>query len=232
VQVLRDHGHAVVTSDIADYGFPLDFVADFLTTTAMPTGCEVILTNPPYQIADQFTRHALDLAPRVYLLLRLAFLESVRRTDVLEWRGLARIHVFRNRIPMMHRDGWTGPRASSAMPFAWFVWDRDHRGPPTIHRISTQPNQKGDRAMTKESTKTAKLAIADEADEKNAEKTATTNNSAATGAELSIASPNIEEELDAEEQEYSRFATRSPRREGRERRRHRCHFCRQDADKE
>jgi hypothetical protein len=196
VQVMRDHGHAVIASDITDYGFALDFVTDFLTTTAMPAGCEAILTNPPYQIADQFTRHALGLAPRVYLLPRLAFLESVGRTDVLEQRGLCAVHVFRNRIPMMHRDGWAGPRASSAMPFAWFVWDRDHRGPPTIRRISTQPNQKGDRAMSKES-KTAKLAAADEADEKDIENTATTENSATAGAKLSI-----EEELDAEEQEF------------------------------
>jgi hypothetical protein len=97
--------------------------------------------------------------------------------------------VFRNRIPMMHRDGWAGPRASSAMPFAWFVWDRDHRGPPTISRLSTQPNQKGDRAMTKESSKTAKLATADEADEKSMN-TATADNSATAGTELKIAKPS------------------------------------------
>jgi hypothetical protein len=24
---------------------------------------------------------------------------------------------------MMHRHGWTGPRASSNTAFAWFVWD-------------------------------------------------------------------------------------------------------------
>jgi hypothetical protein len=24
---------------------------------------------------------------------------------------------------MMHRYGWTGPRASSNTAFAWFVWD-------------------------------------------------------------------------------------------------------------
>jgi hypothetical protein len=173
----------------------LDFVADFLTTTAMPAGCEAIVTNPPYQIADQFTRHALDLAPRVYLLLRLAFLESERRTDIIEHRGLRAVHLFRKRLPMMHRHGWTGRKASSAMQFAWFCWGRDHRGPPTISRLSTQPNQKGDRAMTKESSKTAKLAAADEADEKkvestNTENTATTDNSATAGAELSIAKPS------------------------------------------
>ena len=45
------------------------------------------------------------------------------------------VHVFRNRLQMMHRDGWNGPRASSAIPFAWFCWDRNHRGPAVIDRI-------------------------------------------------------------------------------------------------
>ena len=37
---------------------------------------------------------------------------------------------------MMHRRGWTGPRATSSIPFAWFCWDRNHKGPTTIDRIS------------------------------------------------------------------------------------------------
>ena len=138
VRMLRARGHTVVTSDITDYGFPLDLVADFLTTVLPPKGCGAIVANPPYQIATEFTRHALDLAPRVYLLLRLAFLESVRRTEILEHRGLACVHVFRRRLPMMHRDGWNGPRASSAIPFGWFVWNRDHRGPAIINRIGSE----------------------------------------------------------------------------------------------
>ena len=136
VRVLRARGHTVITSDVVDYGFPLDFIANFLAAALPPIGCGAIVTNPPYQIATEFARHALDLAPRVYLLLRLAFLESIRRTDILEHRGLARVHVFRKRLPMMHRDGWTGPRASSAIPFGWFCWDRQHRGPTVIDRIA------------------------------------------------------------------------------------------------
>jgi hypothetical protein len=136
VGVLRDRGHAVIASDIHDHGFALHFVGDFLARKKAPAGTGCILTNPPYRIASRFASHALDLAPKVYLLLRLAFLESVRRAEVLEHRGLARIHVFRNRLPFMHRDGWTGVRASSAIPFVWCCWDRDHRGPATFHRIS------------------------------------------------------------------------------------------------
>src|SRR6516162_2569719 len=109
VKVLRTHGRTVISSDIVHYDFALDFVADFLTTTEIPTGCDAIVTNAPFKIITKFTRHALDLAPRVYLLCRLAFLESTSRTDILEHRGLARVHVFRRRLPMMHRDGWDGP---------------------------------------------------------------------------------------------------------------------------
>ena len=74
--------------------------------------------------------------PRVIMLLRLAFLESVSRTDLLEGGSFARIHVFRARLPMMHRHNWAGPRSTSAIAYMWAVWDRGHIGPPTIHRIS------------------------------------------------------------------------------------------------
>ena len=135
--VLRAAGHEVIGSDLVDYGDPTHFYRrDFLMEHKPPDGCEAIVTNPPYKLAEEFVQHAMDLCPRVVMLLRLAFLESERRRDILENRGLARVHVFRNRLPMMHRDQWQGPKASSATPFAWYCWDRAHTGLPTINRIS------------------------------------------------------------------------------------------------
>jgi hypothetical protein len=110
VAVLRDHGHRVIASDLIDRG-GLDFVADFLTVAKAPTEC--ILTNPPYKIIGPFIRHALDLVPLVIMLAKLTFLESQERTDILEHRGLARVFVFRDRVPQMHRDGWDGKRTES-----------------------------------------------------------------------------------------------------------------------
>jgi hypothetical protein len=136
VRVLRDHGHAVVATDIADYGFPLHFQGDFLTEIGMPAGVEAVVTNPPYRLAEQFVAHALELAPLVIMLLRLAFLESERRCGILEGRGLARVHVFRKRLPMMHRDGWEGRKANSGMAFCWMVWERGYCGRAVIDRIS------------------------------------------------------------------------------------------------
>jgi hypothetical protein len=136
VRVLREAGHHVVASDIVPRDFPLDFVADFFEAAA-PPGCGAAVTNPPYQHAAKMVSRALQIVPRVYFLLRFAFYESRRRAPILDAGQLARIHIFSKRLPMMHRHGWTGRRASSQIAFAWFVWDRGHNSSETvIDRIS------------------------------------------------------------------------------------------------
>ena len=133
--VLRDNGIPVIASDIERYSFALHFVGDFLQQTQAPAGTAVLVTNPPYRLAAQFAEHALTLVPDVYLLLRLAFLESVGRTELLEHSGLRRVLVFRKRLPRMHRQNWDGPKSSSSMAFAWYAWKRNFAGPTTITRI-------------------------------------------------------------------------------------------------
>jgi hypothetical protein len=142
VEVLRKAGHDVVASDINKRGCPKSLPLDFLKV--IPEchgieGIEAIVTNPPYSLAEKFVTKSLTHAPLVMMLLRLAFLESVRRSPLLDTGLLARVHVFANRLPMMHRDGWTGRKASSAIAFAWFVFDREHSGPATIDRIRWTP---------------------------------------------------------------------------------------------
>jgi hypothetical protein len=74
VKVLRDHGHAVIASDIHDYGFHLHFVSDFRAQTKAPASVECICTNPPFNIVGPFVEQALNLVPRVIVLARLALL--------------------------------------------------------------------------------------------------------------------------------------------------------------
>jgi hypothetical protein len=81
VRVLRAVGHEVIASDIADYGFPLDFQRNFLTETEAPADVECILTNPPFKWAEQFVAHALELCPVVIMLLRFAFWPAYRQAE-------------------------------------------------------------------------------------------------------------------------------------------------------
>jgi hypothetical protein len=136
-RVLRRYGHKVLASDLVDYASPdQDERWDFLMERSLPAHVEAIVTNPPFKNAAEFVAHALELAPKVVMLLRLAFIESDRRTPILDTGHLARVHVFRKRLPMMHRAGWEGRKANSGMAFAWFVWDRAHTGPTELHRLS------------------------------------------------------------------------------------------------
>lgn len=146
-RTLRAAGHQVYASDLVDYASPDQDNAriDFLLEPQTPDFyIGSIVTNPPYKLAGQFVRHALVLCPRVYMLLRLAFLESERRRSILDNGWLARVHVFRNRLPMMHRAGWDGPQSSSSIAFAWFVWDRAHQGPTELRRISWSTYRDGE----------------------------------------------------------------------------------------
>ena len=81
VNVLRAAGHEVIGSDLVDYGDPTHFYRrDFLMERKAPDGCEGVVMNAPFKLAAEFVAHALDLSPLVIALLRLAFIESERRT--------------------------------------------------------------------------------------------------------------------------------------------------------
>ena len=133
VNALRAAGHEVVATDLNDRGCPDSLSRiDFLLPAKFE--CDAIVTNPPFALAERFVAAALDRAPLVIMLLRLAFMESERRAYILDGK-LSRVHVFSKRLPMMHRAGWEGRKANSGMAFCWMVWDQAHRGPTTIDRI-------------------------------------------------------------------------------------------------
>lgn len=146
VRELRGAGHEVLATDLVDYESPDQDHArrDFLmeSDTRLCTG---IVMNPPFKLASRFVAHAVKLVPYTAALLRLAFLEAGNlngeagrtRRYVLDEFPPCRVWVFKERLPMMHRAGWKGRKASSGMAFAWFVWSWDRRaGPTELRRMS------------------------------------------------------------------------------------------------
>ena len=145
VKMLRSHGHSVYASDIVNRNnIDQNGVMDFLQCTTAPSGVDGAVMNPPFDGAALHIQHALTLVPYVAALLRLTFLEGGNKVSrsgrarlaIMDGGQLARVHIFRSRLPMMHRDGWTGPISTSQTGYAWFIWEREHRGPPTVFRIA------------------------------------------------------------------------------------------------
>lgn len=144
-EVLLDAGHAVYCSDLVDRGYPhQSTTGDFLKSTECPQGVDGIVMNPPFAWAALHIRHALQICPYVVALVRLSFLEAGNEvTDAgrarlwcLDKGHLAKVYVFRERLPFMHRDGWAGKKSTNTVPFAWMVFDADHRGDTIVRRIS------------------------------------------------------------------------------------------------
>jgi hypothetical protein len=81
-----------------------------------------VVTNPPYRYAQRFAERALAEVPYVALLLRTNFLmDAERRGRWLDRNEPTRVYYLLPRLPMMHREGWTGKRSSSNTPFSWVV---------------------------------------------------------------------------------------------------------------
>lgn len=145
VEVLRESGRTVYASDIRSTECERSYELDFLAACAQPFGPNVrvqaIVTNPPFSEMSSGTwlEKSLEFAPDVYLLGRINVLAGVRRTNMIEKRGLRRIYVFRERLPMMHKAGFLeagGKASTSTIDFAWFCWRRGYRGLSAVKRIS------------------------------------------------------------------------------------------------
>jgi hypothetical protein len=135
-------GYAVIASDLvaypgADHGIQTGI--DFLMERKPPAGCSAIVTNPPFKNADAFVRHGIELGCMVYVLQRLMAIEGANRSDIID-RHLIRIRAGIERLPMMHREGYEGPRTgNSGAPFAWFVFSalpRPPESPIELRRMS------------------------------------------------------------------------------------------------
>jgi hypothetical protein len=130
-RVLESHDYQVISSDLYDHGYG-ETGADFLQTSARRANA--IITNPPYCLAEAFLQHALDLQVRkIALLCKLAFLEGVKRSSILEASPLHYVLVFRRRLQLT-RNG-ESMRNRGMIAFAWFVWERNYNGQPVLRWI-------------------------------------------------------------------------------------------------
>jgi len=95
-----------------------------------------IVTNPPYNIAQEFVEHSLKCAKgKVAMLCKLAFLEGKARYSLFQEHPIKTVYVFSKRLPLT-KEGDTR-KQSSMIPFAWFIWEKGFKGKTTIEWILT-----------------------------------------------------------------------------------------------
>ncbi len=135
-QKLEEYGYTVFGSDIIDRGYKDTQIVDFLTCTKTFDGD--IVTNPPYKYALEFTQKALDLIPvgnKVAFFLKLTFLEGQKRRKFFEKNPPKVVYVSSARLNCA-KNGDFDAYKSSAMAYAWFVWEKGFTGKPVIEWIN------------------------------------------------------------------------------------------------
>jgi len=114
VQVFEKYGYPVKATDISSG-------SDYLET-GCETGITAIITNPPFNRAEEFIRKAIKEAPLVAMLLKAQY-----------WHAAARVELFRQHppafvLPLTWRPDFLehtrekGQRGSPTMEVLWTVW--------------------------------------------------------------------------------------------------------------
>ena len=133
-KVLEECGFHVKSMDLYDRGYGETGI-DFLEYNEPFDGD--IVTNPPYKLAQEFIEHGLEIVGdgrKVFMLLRLVFLEGQKRRQLFDKKCLKTVYVFSKRISC-YRSG-EYKNYHGAVAFAWFEFQKGYNGDPKIRWIN------------------------------------------------------------------------------------------------
>jgi hypothetical protein len=108
---------------------PVDADFDFLVHR-WKRGTMPIVTNPPFSLATEFCRLAINCTIKVAMLLPIGFDSAKGRRDLFSENK-----SFKAKYTIMQRIRWENlvqRKAGPSQNHAWYVWDRDHTGRPTM----------------------------------------------------------------------------------------------------
>ena len=137
-EVFKKHGYSVKCSDVIDRGYPNTHILDFLKFNPNKELDLDIITNPPYKYAKQFVEKSLQCISqghKVAMFLKLQFLESRDRKMFFETFPPKTIYVASGRL-ICAMNGEFEKYPSSAIAYAWFVWEKGFKGDPSIKWIN------------------------------------------------------------------------------------------------
>lgn len=133
-KVLQAHGYEVISTDLIYRGFGDPEPLDFLTETLDDFEGDIV-TNPPYNIALDFIKRALDSVKpgrKVAMLLKIQFLEGQKRKDFFSQTPPRTVYVSRSRIRCAPNGDFDNFQNGSTICYAWYVWEKGFTGDPVI----------------------------------------------------------------------------------------------------
>ena len=135
-EVFKNKGFEVYSTDLIDRGYGDDFL-DFLTFDHNDEfQMDNIVTNPPYKDALAFVLQAKRKSiKKVAFFLKTVWLESDSRYDMFQDTEFPLKTVYQFSKGVSLYKGGVKMKNSGMIAYAWYVWDKDYVGKPTIEWI-------------------------------------------------------------------------------------------------
>ena len=135
-KVFEQAGHTVISTDLIYRGYGRKESLDFLKYKGDPFDGDII-TNPPYSKGAEFVEKAIETIAdghKVAMFLKLTFLETEARRPFFDKYPPRTIYGFHHRMKCGKNGDFSSVR-SSAIAYAWFVWDKGYTGIPHFQWI-------------------------------------------------------------------------------------------------
>lgn len=134
-EVLMKYAGDTYSTDIRETGFGVGGI-DFLKDS--PSGVDAIITNPPFNLSEEFIRHALSCVPVVAMLLKSQYWHAAKRFKLFQEFPPAYV------LPLTWRPDFLfdqrekgGKAAAPTMEVAWTLWVRGDT--ETKYRLLLKP---------------------------------------------------------------------------------------------
>ena len=137
-KVFENKGYSVISTDLVYRGFGLPEQVDFLCPRDEGSFDGDIITNPPYKFALDFVQQALHVVKhghKVAMFLKLTFLEGKARKSFFNDYPPKTVYVSSSRL-ICAKNGAFEKYPSSAVAYAWFVWEKGYNGDTVIKWIN------------------------------------------------------------------------------------------------
>jgi len=130
------------STDLVDRGYPYSkyiqkpVTIDFLNDKTLLPEADLIITNPPFSLVNDFIKVGLNNTNRFLVYLcKIQLLETIERKGIFENSPLRYVYVHSKRQATWKNGEPLDPKGkkwATTMCLAWFVWDKEYDGEPII----------------------------------------------------------------------------------------------------
>lgn len=141
--VLKKYFSKVVSYDLIKRQYPLDKVKDLFELTKKDIqDFDYIITNPPFKVMNDITKHLLDIMQdkqKLMMLVPLAFLETKGRYDIFKTYPIKEVHVPSFRINCVKGGDFEKYTRNSSQVYCLVLFEQNFKGVTSLYHIPYEP---------------------------------------------------------------------------------------------